>query len=356
MLNVHASPPCAKSTESVYPTLDIQSNTSLFISHELRTPLTSIQGILGLLHSGQLGELSAEGQRLLTIALNNTQRLTRLACAIERENTAALTLLSPIEIEQLQLENELCQAFIRNQLRLVYQPIVQINPRRITSFEVLTRWHHPVKGEIPPSHFIPMAERSGIIHEIGLWVLEQACHQLARWQQQVHPRSPLCISVNLSAVQLLQPDLPQQVQQVLQASAISPRSLRLEVTETALIQNQPLAMTLLNDLRQMGVQIYIDDFGTGYSSLARLQELPIDALKIDRSFIQAKRWDISEAIIHLAAKLGLEVIAEGIETAEHLFALQTLGCQHMQGYFFSKPVAAETATALLESPLNSASE
>jgi EAL domain-containing protein (putative c-di-GMP-specific phosphodiesterase class I) len=348
MLDFYPSLLSTESTESIYPQLDIQNNLSLFISHELRTPLTSIQGVLGLLHSGQLGELSEEGHRLLTIALNNTQRLTRLACAIERESTAAFTLLSPIEIEQLQLENELYQAFIRNQLRLAYQPIVQLTPRRITSFEVLTRWHHPVKGEIPPSRFIPMAERSGMIHEIGLWVLEQACHQLARWQQQFHQRSPLCISVNLSAIQLLQTDLPQQVQQVLQATAISPHSLKLEVTETALIQNQSLAMALLNDLRQMGVQIYVDDFGTGYSSLARLQDLPIDALKIDRSFIHAKRWDISEAIIHLAAKLGLDVIAEGIETLEELCALQTFGCQQMQGYFFSKPLEVEAATAFLD--------
>ncbi|HIK18690.1 MAG TPA: EAL domain-containing protein [Leptolyngbyaceae cyanobacterium M33_DOE_097] len=319
---------------------------SLFVSHELRTPLTSIQGVLGLLQSGQLGELSEEGYRLLSIALNNTTRLTRLASALEHERTPAITLLSSTDIEQLQLENELHQALDLKQFQLVYQPIMEVSSEQIASFEALIRWQHPTRGVISPVVFIPLAERIGIITKVGFWVLEQACYQLASWQQQF-PDSSVSVSVNLSVLQLLQPDLLQQVQQVLQKTNVKPESLKLEITETTLIGNQELAIASLSQLRKMGLQVYVDDFGTGYSSLARLQDLPIDALKIDRSFIRSKRWDISEMIIVLAAKLGLSAIAEGVETLEDTITLQKLGCQYMQGYFYSQPIDSETATQLL---------
>ncbi|MDX2229755.1 MAG: EAL domain-containing protein [Leptolyngbyaceae cyanobacterium bins.349] len=322
-------------------------DATLFISHELRTPLTSIQGVLGLLYTGQLGELSEEGQRLLAIALENTNRLTRLATAIEREIVAPVTLLSSTEMEQLQLENDLHHALLHHQFQLVYQPIMQVEPTRIISFEALLRWQHPIKGEIPPTLFIPLAEQMGIIAQLGLWVLDEACQQLAHWQQQFPSLPPLSMSVNLSALQLLQPDLLQQVKRVLQETSIAPNSLKLEITETALIENQEFAAYILSQLRSMGVQVYIDDFGTGYSSLARLQDLPIDALKIDRSFVRLKRWDISETIITLATKLGLDVIAEGVETAEDAQTLTELGCHQMQGYFFSKPMAPASATRLI---------
>lgn len=340
--------PALQKTEPL--TINLLEDATLFISHELRTPLTSIQGALGLLSSGQVGELSEEGQRLLEIALNNTIRLTRLATAIEHEAVAPVTLLSPEAIEQLQLENDLHEALVNQnfqQFQLVYQPIMGMEPERITSFEALLRWQHPTRGVISPVVFIPIAERIGVIGPLGLWVLEQACCQLAAWQKEYPTHPPISMSVNLSALQLLQPDLLQQVQRVLQDTQIVPNSLKLEITETALIENQELAACILSCLRQLGVQVYIDDFGTGYSSLARLQDLPIDALKIDRSFIQSKRWDISETIIVLAAKLGLEVIAEGVETLDDLLALQTLGCQQMQGFFFSKPVDTAIASDLL---------
>jgi EAL domain-containing protein (putative c-di-GMP-specific phosphodiesterase class I) len=334
---------------------DLLEDATLFISHELRTPLTPIRGVLGLLRTGQLGELSEEGQRLIAIALSNADRLTRLANAIEREAIAPATLLSPIEIEQLQLENDLHRALKQQQFRLVYQPIVEVNQghsEQIISFEALLRWQHPSKGNIPPSVFIPMAERTGTIHELGLWVLSQACHQLADWQQQFPKTPPISMSVNLSAMQLLQPNLLQQVQQILRETKIAPNSLKLEITESTLIENQDFAAYMLSQLRSMGAQVYIDDFGTGYSSLARLQELPIDALKIDRSFIHFKRWDISEIIITLASRLGLTVIAEGVETLEDLVTLKTLGCQQMQGYLFSKPIDSAIATHLLTSYSN----
>lgn len=349
--------PSHSSVESLqhelHTTYDLQHDPILFISHEMRTPLTSIQGVLGLLYMGQFGSLSEEGRKLLEIALNNTRRLTRLANAIEGESISLVTPLSPSEIEQIQLENDLQQALTHQQLRLDYQPIVEVGSAKIVSLEALLRWHHPVKGNIPPTVFIPIAERIGFIYQLGIWVLKQACHQLVQWQREFPHLEHLSISVNLSAIQLLQPDLLQQVQLILQEAAIAPHCLKLEVTETALVDNQELASSILFQLRSMGVQVYVDDFGTGYSSLSRLQDLPIDALKIDRSFIRFKRWDISEAIITLAAKLGLSVIAEGVETPEELATLKNLGCKQMQGYFFSKPVDLVTATELLASQSSS---
>ena len=342
------TPHCQSSGTIDYLPTDFVEDATLLLSHELRTPLTSIQGVLGLLATGQLGELSEEGKRLVAIALSNTHRLTRLATTLECEVVAPITFLSTAKIHQFQLENDLHQALAQQQFQLVYQPIIEVSHQRPVSLEALLRWHHPTRGNISPAEFIPMAERIGIIPQLGLWVLEQACLQLATWQQQFpHLQESLSISVNLSGLQLQQPDLLQQVQQVLQKTAISPHCLKLEITETTLIENQEFATQVLSQLRQMGIQIYIDDFGTGYSSLARLQDLPIDALKIDRSFACSKHWDISETIILLASKLGLDVIAEGVETLEGVLALQSLGCRLMQGYFFSKPVDVTTMTELL---------
>lgn len=327
-------------------------DAALFISHELRTPLTSIQGVLGLLDTGQLGSLSEEGQRLLAIAISNAHRLTRLANAIDHDSAGPVRLFSTTEIEQLQLENSLHRALERQEFHLAYQPIVAVRPDRVIGFEALVRWHHPSRGLISPSVFIPIAEQAGIIHRLGMWVLERACHDLHRWQQQLSLSQPLSVSVNLSVLQLFQPNLIQDVKRVLQESQIAPHSLKLEITETALMENYELATSILAELKAMGVQLYIDDFGTGYSSLSRLQDLPIDAVKIDRSFVQHQRWDISEAIIALAAKLGLMVIAEGVETLEELEMLKHLGCNQIQGYFFSRPLDQESAIPLVKSYLD----
>lgn len=322
-------------------------DVALFICHELRTPLTSIQGALGLLYTGRLGELSEEGQRVLAIAISNTNRLSRLANAIENRPTLPLTVLSDARIEQLQLENDIHEACDRQQFQLVYQPIITVQSRQIIGFEALARWQHPYKGAISPTVFIPLAEKEGCIHQLGMWVLKQACQQLYLWQQQFPDHPSLTMSVNLSALQLLEPNLVEAIQQVLHETSIAPERLKLEITESALVENQEIAIVVLSKLRALGIQFYVDDFGTGYSSLGRLQNLPIDVLKIDRSFVQGKQWDISETIVLLATKLGLDVIAEGVETAEDLEALQASGCQKMQGYFFSKPVDSQAAAALL---------
>ncbi len=320
--------------------------TSL-VNHELRTPLTSIYGVLGLLNSGHLGSLSEEGQRLLGIALHNTNRLIRLADAIAHEPAISMAILSDVDLEHLQLENDFHAAFDRQELQLYYQPIVAVETGVITGFEALARWFHPVKGWISPSVFIPLAEKTGLIHSLGLWSLEEACRQLRLWQQRFPMYPPLTMSVNLSTLQLLQPDLVKQVRQVLQRHQIAAESLKLEITESSLIQDYERANAILTELRTMGIQFYIDDFGTGYSSLGRLKDLPIHVLKIDRSFVSSKKWDICESILLLATKLGLGVVAEGVETREEMLALKTLGCQQMQGYFFSRPVDPQTAGSLI---------
>ncbi|MGI0489823.1 EAL domain-containing protein [Pantanalinema rosaneae CENA516] len=322
-------------------------DVALFLCHELRTPLTSIQGALGLLYTGQLGQLSEEGERVLAIAISNVNRLSRLANAIENRPTLPLTVLSDARIEQLQLENDLHEACDRQEFQVLYQPIITADSNQIVGFEALVRWQHPSRGMISPTVFIPLAEQIGRIHQLGLWVLKQACQQLYLWQQQFPTHSALTMSVNLSALQLLEPHLVEEVQQILWETQVSPKHLKLEITESALIENQEIAIVVLGKLRALGIQFYVDDFGTGYSSLGRLQDLPIDVLKIDRSFVQGKQWDISETIVLLASKLGLDVIAEGVETVEDLEALQASGCHKMQGYLFSKPIDSQAATALM---------
>lgn len=325
----------------------LATDISTLLSHEIRTPLTSIQGLLRLLEMGKLGFLSEEGKHLLNIALSNTDRLTRLANAIDHQDVSAMTVLSVEDVEQLQLENELQNALENHEFMVHYQPIVSVEKGQVIGFEALARWQHPARGFISPDIFIPLLEKVGLIHFLGVWMLQQACQQLAIWQQEFPPSSRLTMNVNLSTRQLLQPDLVAQVQTILHRTGIAPHSLKLEITETALIDNQERAIAILQDLKALGIQLYIDDFGTGYSSLARLQDLPVDALKIDRSFIQSKRWDISEAIIDLALRLGLNVVAEGIETSEDMATLRGLGCEQMQGYFFSKPVDSTQIGALM---------
>lgn len=320
---------------------------SSFLSHEIRTPLTSIQGLLRLLQMGKLGFLSEEGKYLLDIAISNTDRLNRLATAIEHQAVLPITILQPEEVEQLQLETDLKQALEYQDFQIHYQPIIAAKTNNVTGFEALARWFHPQKGYISPTVFIPLLEKHGLIHQLGMWILQQACHQLSTWQQQFPALSPLSMSVNLSASQLLQADLVPQVKAILKETGIANQSLKLEITESALIKNHGVAIAVLSELKALGIQLYVDDFGTGYSSLARLQDLPVDALKIDRSFIQAKRWDISGAIIDLAKRLELDVIAEGVETHEEQLILQSLGCEQMQGFLFSMPVDSNFAQRLI---------
>ena len=322
------------------------------VSQELRTPLTAIQVALDLLGSGKLGNLSETGQRMVEIATSNADRLLRLASAIDQQSLNLGGLLSHTELERLRLEADLELAIERRELRLQYQPIVWLHSGQVIGLEALLRWQHPIFGNISPATFIPLAETSGLILQLGDWVLRSACQQLQTWQHR-DPDSfqSLSISVNLSSKQLSCPGLALQVGQTLQEAGLAARHLRLEITESGVMDDAKIARQNLSQLHDLGVQLYIDDFGTGFSSLSRLCELPLDVLKIDRSFVQQldsqKGRLLVRAIINLAHNLGIDVIAEGVETAEQVTQLQALGCSRGQGFFFAKPIDSLAVETLL---------
>ncbi len=259
-------------------------------------------------------------------------------------------------VATLQLENDLRRAVDRNELRVKYQPILRLSTGRpspaIVGFEALVRWQHPRRGLVPPAEFIPMAEETGTIGAVGKWVLAEACGQM-RALQQLFPRgAPLSLSVNLSGRQILQPDLVEQIAAVLEDTGMDPRTLRLELTESVLVENEAAALRCLLRLRSLGLKLAIDDFGTGYSSLSYLHRMPIDVLKIDASFVRTMGVDeknrrIVETVLLLGKNLGVEVIAEGVETQAQAQALQRLGCELVQGYLYSEPVDIDAASALL---------
>ena len=245
-----------------------------------------------------------------------------------------------------QLETALRNAIGRDELRLNYQPLVDGNSGRLCGMEVLLRWHHPTMGTVPPGQFIPVAEETGLIVPIGEWVLRAACAQLRRWIDAGHPRLPL--SINLSGVQFRMKSLCDVIVGILVDFDLPPDLLELELTESSLIHDSALTLEMLARLSSMGVRIAIDDFGTGYSSLAYLKRFPVNKLKIDQSFVRdvdrnQEDLAIVNAVIALARTLGLDVLAEGVETAAHLDVLMAAGCGKFQGYLFSRPVPAEEA-------------
>jgi diguanylate cyclase (GGDEF)-like protein/PAS domain S-box-containing protein len=250
----------------------------------------------------------------------------------------------------LQVETDLRHALEREEFEVHYQPIVELATGAIREFEALIRWNHPTKGLISPKDFVDVAEETGLIVPMGRWILETACRQIGVWQKDRDER--LSISVNLSARQLMHPSLVSQIEEILHEAELSPRQLKLEVTENTVMEYSERAQTVLNDLDRLGVQLSTDDFGTGYSSLSYLQSFPFDRLKIDRSFVDRigknKKSDtIVKTILMLGANLGMEVVAEGIETSGQLGFLQELGCRFGQGYYFSRPVCADDAERLL---------
>jgi predicted signal transduction protein with EAL and GGDEF domain len=253
-------------------------------------------------------------------------------------------------LRRLQLEVELRLALDSEQLTLVYQPIVTPDDGRICGFEALLRWHHPVYGNVSPVEFIPVAEEIGLIGQIGSRVLEQACAQLRLWQ--ANSATPLTMSVNVSALQLTDGKLVDLVTRVLQESGIAHGSLKLELTESAVMADPNNALLIFQRLKALGVQLSLDDFGTGYSSLSHLRRLPIDTLKIDRSFVSQMdsvedKRQIAEVVIMLARTLGLDVVAEGVETLAEVSALRAMGSDFVQGYYFFQPMAAEAVEVAL---------
>ncbi len=254
---------------------------------------------------------------------------------------------------RLQLENDLRRAIENREFEVYYQPIVALDTCRITGFEALVRWHHPERGFVSPAEFIPLAEETGLITEIGSWVLREACRQTRRWSLDDPALAMLTISVNLSSRQFMQPDLLAQIKQILDETNLNPRRLKLEITESAVMANAEAAASMLGQLRNLGIQTSIDDFGTGYSSLSYLHRFPIDTLKIDRSFVSRmsegdENAEIVRTIITLATNLSMSVIAEGVETAEQHERLKELDCEYGQGYLFSRPVPAAAALALVQ--------
>ncbi len=246
------------------------------------------------------------------------------------------------ELARLQLETALQDAIRRQQLHLNYQPIVSLKAGKVVGFEALLRWQHPTQGWISPSKFIPLAEQTGLIIPLGEWALTEACRQLNSWQEQFDD-TLLSVAVNLSGIQLIHPNFMDTIQRLYQTFDSQQIQLKLEITESVLMERAEIATAALEKLKANNIQIYIDDFGTGYSSLSYLHCLPIDAVKIDRSFINrmtedAKNFNIVKAIMTLAHTLGLKVVAEGIETQEQMELLQSLSCDYGQGYYFSKPL------------------
>ena len=257
-------------------------------------------------------------------------------------------------VAQLHLETDLRRAIERGELMLFYQPLVYLEDGRLAGFEALVRWRHPTRGLVSPIQFIPLAEETGLIVPLGRWVLSHGMHQLRDWHRRYSFRADLTMSLNVSGLQFQETGFVQMVEECLAEALVDPSTVKLEITETVLMENKKEVMPALNAIRAMGIDFYIDDFGTGYSSLGVLQDLPIAALKIDRSFVEKLRSSDAEnslvhSILNLASKRQLRTIAEGVETLEQLSALRGLGCELGQGYLFSEPVPAERAESLIQS-------
>jgi diguanylate cyclase (GGDEF)-like protein/PAS domain S-box-containing protein len=253
--------------------------------------------------------------------------------------------------DRLALESELRRALEREEITILYQPIVRLEDRAVAGFEALARWDHPKMGRMSPSEFISIAEEIGLIVDLGLFVLERAARQLAAWQRSVRARDPIFVSVNVSSRQLLRHDLIHDLRTVLSRTGLARGSLKLELTESLVMENPEHAAQLLARIRELGVSLALDDFGTGHSSLAYLQQLPFDTIKIDQSFVRmtakGTRPVILRSIISLAHDLGMDVVAEGAETDSDAVELYQLGCEYAQGFAFGEPMNAEATAELL---------
>jgi diguanylate cyclase (GGDEF)-like protein len=260
-------------------------------------------------------------------------------------HTRALTLLH--------IETDLRYALERNELCAFYQPIIDLGSMQLVGFESLIRWNHPTQGLIPPGEFIPVSEDTNLIIPITLWMLHHSCEQLYQWQSKSPLNQKLFLSVNLSGKHFAHRDLVNQVHRILVDTKIDPSTLKLELTESAVMENPEMVIKMLKELKSLGVQLSIDDFGTGYSSLSYLHRFPIDTLKVDRSFVSrmedgTENGEIVRTIISLAKTLGMNIVAEGIETVHQLHQLRILKCEYGQGYLFSRPVPIDDAEEMID--------
>src|SRR5437016_5274041 len=257
---------------------------------------------------------------------------------------------------RLQLETDLRRALERGEFRNFYQPIVALVSGEIAGFEALLRWQHPTRGLLAPSEFIPVAEETGLIRELGWWNLREACRQITEWRAGLIAHRHLTISVNLSAKQFLQPNLVEDIRKLLVELALPAEALKLEITESTVMADPSGAVEMLQQIKDLGIRLAIDDFGTGYSSLSYLHRFPLDTLKIDRSFISVMEengegMEIARSILPMANHLRLDVVAEGVETIQQVALLKRLECKYGQGYYFSRPLSAEGIAALLAGDL-----
>jgi EAL domain-containing protein (putative c-di-GMP-specific phosphodiesterase class I) len=254
-----------------------------------------------------------------------------------------------------ELETDLRIAVERNEFEVYYQPIVNIDDARLEGFEALVRWNHPKRGLVMPNDFIPVSESTGLIIPMTRNILSQACQQIVRWQKEGNGNEQLFISVNISATHFSDARMVEHIASILRSTGIPPDCLKLEITEGEVMENAEEAISKLEEIRALGIRISIDDFGTGYSSLSYLHKLPIDTLKIDRSFVGtmeegSDNGEIVRTIIALANALKLSVVAEGIESIHQFHQLRVLGCQYGQGYLFARPMNAKDAEKITRDP------
>jgi EAL domain-containing protein (putative c-di-GMP-specific phosphodiesterase class I) len=255
-------------------------------------------------------------------------------------------------VTRLELENDLRAALDKQELLVHYQPIITFKDWKILGFEALMRWNHPLRGAIPPKEFIPVAEETGLIDTLGLWVLRQACNQMQTWHNQYPIDPPLSIHVNISRKQFNQPDLVENIQKILRETSLDPRYLNLEITESLFVEYDDVFNETLAKLTKLGIKLQIDDFGTGYSSFNYLQRLPVSSIKIDSIFISNmksgnRHTEIVRSIVNMAHSLGIEAIAEGVETQEQVAQLQAVECNSGQGFYISRPVSSEFGKEIL---------
>ncbi len=311
-------------------------------------PSFTVTASIGLAHAPEHG---ADLQTLLRCA-DDARHLAKRAGRNQVRLPSATT--QQETSDRLSRVTALREAVARGQLRLVYQPVVAGDSSQLTGFEALARWRHPAWGDVPPSVFIPLAESAGLMEDIGHFVLEQACQQLARWRAM--GLRTLGMAVNLSPSQLGQPTLAPWIADCLQRHDLPADALTLELTESVLVEDMGAAQDMLQALHALGVRLALDDFGTGYSSMSYLQRLPLDIIKIDRSFVDGIATEstdraIARTILVLAHEMGMRTIAEGVETSEQMQALQQMGCDEMQGYFFGRPMEVDEATTLARGEL-----
>jgi EAL domain-containing protein (putative c-di-GMP-specific phosphodiesterase class I) len=333
---------------------------TLFAAVPVRSFDGKILGILTIFFRHPRGEITPDESRMLENLgemVSNQLELRRLRNAFAAQSTRQLhNARSSTDASQIwPRSQDLRRALEQRQFVLHYQPEVELANRKIVGLEALIRWRHPQRGLIPPMDFIPLAEESGLILPIGDWGLSEACSQIQEWCRQNPSSSTLRVCVNLSARQFSREGLADHVQTLLLQTGISSRQLGLEMTESSLIPNVKTALQVLGSLRRLGVSLLMDDFGTGYSSLNHLHSFPFDVLKIDRSFVgriteSEQSLQIVRTIIELARVLGMDVVAEGIETVEQYHVLLKLGCRFGQGFLFARPMTAEAVAELLALP------